>query len=57
MARQICEQRYNEVVSFVYGDTDSLFLKTVEKLSVADAIKYVSERLLMTDLGTEFQGK
>jgi DNA polymerase elongation subunit (family B) len=39
MARALCEERYNDVVSFVYGDTDSLFLKTVEKLSVADAIK------------------
>jgi DNA polymerase elongation subunit (family B) len=40
MAKDIVEQRYRDVVQFNYGDTDSLFLKTVEKLSVTEAIKY-----------------
>jgi len=31
--------RYSDVATFVYGDTDSLFLKTVDKLSVAQAIQ------------------
>ena len=39
MAKDLIEQRYSDVVDVVYGDTDSVFLKTVENLSVADAIE------------------
>jgi hypothetical protein len=41
LARDIVQERYSDVATFVYGDTDSLFLKTVERLSVTDAIKYI----------------
>ena len=43
LARDIVQERYSDVAIFVYGDTDSLFLKTVDKLSVAEAIQYVSD--------------
>lgn len=43
LARDIVQERYSDVATFVYGDTDSLFLKTVDKLSVAEAIQYVSD--------------
>lgn len=39
MAKDLIEKRYSDVVDVVYGDTDSVFLKTVSNLSVADAIK------------------
>src|SRR5216110_342019 len=39
MAKQLIQERYSDVVDVVYGDTDSVFLKTVENLSVADAMK------------------
>ena len=39
MAKQLIQERYSDVVDVVYGDTDSVFLKTVENLSVADAIE------------------
>src|SRR5579859_577280 len=39
MAKELIEERYNDVVSVVYGDTDSVFLKTKSKLSVAEAIE------------------
>jgi DNA polymerase elongation subunit (family B) len=40
MAKGLIEQRYSDVVDVIYGDTDSVFVKTVEDLSVAHAIKY-----------------
>jgi hypothetical protein len=42
MAKQLIQERYSDVVDVVYGDTDSVFLKTVENLSVADAMKSFS---------------
>ena len=42
MAKQLIQERYSDVVDVVYGDTDSVFLKSVENLSVADAIKSFS---------------
>jgi DNA polymerase delta subunit 1 len=39
MAKELIEERYSDVVSVVYGDTDSVFLKTKTKLSVPDAIE------------------
>jgi DNA polymerase delta subunit 1 len=40
-AKDLVQERYSDVVKVVYGDTDSVFVKTVENLSVADAIKYL----------------
>ena len=41
-AKELVRERYSDVVTVVYGDTDSVFVKTVENLSVADAIKFSS---------------
>jgi len=38
MAKDLVEQRYSDVVSVVYGDTDSVFVKTVHPMSVPEAI-------------------
>ena len=40
-AKDLVQERYSDVVKVVYGDTDSVFVKTVQNLSVADAIKYL----------------
>ena len=37
MAKELIEERYSDVVDVVYGDTDSVFLKSKERLSVPDA--------------------
>lgn len=49
MAKQLIQERYSDVVDVVYGDTDSVFLKTVENLSVADAIKSFSRLSSLID--------
>jgi DNA polymerase elongation subunit (family B) len=43
-AAELITERYGKEVSVVYGDTDSVFLKTVESVSVPDAIKLVCWR-------------
>lgn len=48
-AKELVQERYSDVVNVVYGDTDSVFVKTVENLSVADAIKYLFEMDLVND--------
>jgi DNA polymerase delta subunit 1 len=48
-AKELVQERYSDVVNVVYGDTDSVFVKTVEDLSVADAIKYLFEMDLVND--------
>jgi DNA polymerase elongation subunit (family B) len=39
MAKDLIQERYSEVVDVVYGDTDSVFLRTVRNLSVPQAIE------------------
>lgn len=50
MAKDLVQQRYSDVVNVVYGDTDSVFLKTVSNLSVTEAIQYFSSCALLTML-------
>ena len=38
-AKDLVQERYSDLVNVIYGDTDSVFVKTVENLSVADAIR------------------
>jgi len=38
-ARDLVHERFGDVVKVVYGDTDSVFLKTLETMSVSEAIK------------------
>jgi len=40
MAKDLVEERYSDVVSVVYGDTDSVFVKTHQLMSVPDATRY-----------------
>jgi DNA polymerase elongation subunit (family B) len=42
MAKDLIQERYSDVVDVVYGDTDSVFLRTVQSLSVPEAIEYIS---------------
>lgn len=37
-AAELCRERFSDVVEVVYGDTDSVFLKCVERISVSEAI-------------------
>lgn len=39
MAKDLIQERYNDLVHVVYGDTDSVFLRTVNNLTVAEAIE------------------
>lgn len=38
-AKDLIRERYSDVVNVVYGDTDSVFLRTADNVSVAEAIK------------------
>jgi hypothetical protein len=40
-AAELITERYKDEVSVVYGDTDSVFLKTVRNLNVPDAIQFL----------------
>ena len=40
-AADLIKERYSDSVKVVYGDTDSVFLRTLSNLSVAEAFKYV----------------
>jgi DNA polymerase elongation subunit (family B) len=39
MAKNLIQERFSDVVDVVYGDTDSVFLRTVSNLTVAEATK------------------
>jgi DNA polymerase elongation subunit (family B) len=56
MAKDLIQERYSDLVQVVYGDTDSVFLRTVDNISVPEAIKFVPVILtLMLDLETASQ--
>jgi len=40
-AADLIQERYSDRVKVVYGDTDSVFLRTLSNLSVAEAFTYV----------------
>jgi DNA polymerase elongation subunit (family B) len=38
-AKDLVEERFSDIVDVVYGDTDSVFVKTVDPMSVEAAIR------------------
>jgi DNA polymerase elongation subunit (family B) len=44
-AADLIKERYSDHVKVVYGDTDSVFLRTLSNLSVSEASKYVTDAI------------
>ena len=51
-ASELIHERFSDVVKVVYGDTDSVFLKTLHSISVSEAIKLGDK--ISKDISGEF---